>query len=133
MAPLFGGVSSLEDCNLETAKRNPGPRSFDRGNVRRYLVSLSAEAPRSSTSAALRERWYGTQAGLRRPRRLRFLPRLLPGLRVEDGCQFIDMIVDALAHLRRDDMAFPKDRPLVAHGRSGLGRSRLGYGRLGYG
>lgn len=32
--PLFGGVSSLEDCNSGTAKRNPGPRGFDRGNVR---------------------------------------------------------------------------------------------------
>src|SRR5438445_3346021 len=34
----LGGVSSLEDCNLGTAKRNPGPRSFDRGNVCHYLV-----------------------------------------------------------------------------------------------
>jgi hypothetical protein len=24
----------LEYCNLGTAKRNPGPRRFDRGNVR---------------------------------------------------------------------------------------------------
>ena len=34
MALLFGRVSSVEDCNLGTAKRNPGTRSFDRGNVR---------------------------------------------------------------------------------------------------
>ena len=27
MASLFGGVLSLEDCTLGTAKRNPGPRS----------------------------------------------------------------------------------------------------------
>src|SRR5215468_11100964 len=36
---LFGGVSSLKDCNLGTAKRNPGPRSFDRGNVRHFLFA----------------------------------------------------------------------------------------------
>jgi len=45
MAPLFGGVSSLEDCNLGTAKRNPGPRSFDRGNVRHYRCARLRAAP----------------------------------------------------------------------------------------
>jgi len=34
ISPLFRGVSSLEDCNLGTAKRNPDPRSFARGNAR---------------------------------------------------------------------------------------------------
>ena len=43
MAPLFGGVSSLQDCNLDTAKRNPGPRRFDRGNVRHQLLSLAGQ------------------------------------------------------------------------------------------
>ena len=48
LAPLFGGVSSLEDCNLGTAKRNPGPRTFDRGNVRHYRCAglSAASAPR---------------------------------------------------------------------------------------
>src|SRR5262245_28600827 len=32
MAPLLWRCSSVEDCNLSTAKHNPGPRSFDRGN-----------------------------------------------------------------------------------------------------
>jgi hypothetical protein len=28
----------LEYCNLGTAKRNPGPGRFDRGNVRHYRL-----------------------------------------------------------------------------------------------
>jgi len=54
MAPLFGGVSSLEDCNLGTAKRNPGPPSFDRGNVHHYRFARlrAAPAPRACPGPA---------------------------------------------------------------------------------
>jgi hypothetical protein len=45
MAPLFGRVSSSEDCNLGTAKRNPGPRSFDRRNLHHYRCAHLRAAP----------------------------------------------------------------------------------------
>src|SRR2546421_7671500 len=46
MGPL-SGISSLEDCNLGTAKRNPGLRGFDFSNVRcaRLARHRAAVAP----------------------------------------------------------------------------------------
>jgi hypothetical protein len=38
----------LEYCNLGTAKRNPGPRRFDRGSVRHYRLCAPSRRIRMS-------------------------------------------------------------------------------------
>src|SRR5262245_30426575 len=46
LAPLFGGVPSLEDCNLGAAKRNPGPRTFDAATCATIVVRAFAQHAR---------------------------------------------------------------------------------------
>ncbi len=68
MAPLFGGVSSLEDCNLGTAKRNPGPRSSDRGNARHYRCARLRKAQDQGIAGVVT---FGAAAFIRREMRVR--------------------------------------------------------------
>jgi hypothetical protein len=65
MALLFGVFSLLEDCNLGTAKRNPGSRSFGRGSPPRMnaLGALSGVTTASDIDATIAPpaTWRGLQ------------------------------------------------------------------------